>query len=94
MDLAAGAVGAVAGILLHGKAKLIRLDAPADSGGGGGLGGALSAVAAPPRPPAPPPPPAPPRPPRPPVAWLVVNAARFQLKGVHSVELSCCDPHT
>lgn len=44
MDLAAGAVGAVAGILLHGKAKLVRLDAPADSGGGGGLGGALSAV--------------------------------------------------
>lgn len=45
MDLAAGAVGAVAGLLLHGKAKLVRLDAPADSGGGG-LGGALSAVAA------------------------------------------------
>lgn len=44
MDLAAGAVGAVAGLLLHGKAKLVRLDAPADSGGGG-LGGALSAVA-------------------------------------------------
>lgn len=45
MDLAAGTAGAVAGILLHGKAKLIRLD-KADSGGGGGLGGALSAVAA------------------------------------------------
>lgn len=46
MDLAAGAVGAVAGLLLHGKAKLVRLDAPPDSGGGGGLGGALSAMAA------------------------------------------------
>jgi hypothetical protein len=45
MDLAAGAAGAVAGILLHGKAKLVRLDAKPDSGGGG-LGGALSAVAA------------------------------------------------
>lgn len=45
MDLAAGAVGAVAGLLLHGKAKLVRADAKADSGGGG-LGGALSAVAA------------------------------------------------
>jgi hypothetical protein len=45
MDLAAGAVGAVAGMLLHGKAKLIRADAKPESGGGG-LGGALSAVAA------------------------------------------------
>lgn len=44
MDLAAGAVGAVAGLLLHGKAKLVRLDTGGDSGGGGGLGGALSAV--------------------------------------------------
>jgi hypothetical protein len=44
MDLAAGAVGAVAGLLLHGKAKLVRADAKPDSGGGG-LGGALSAVA-------------------------------------------------
>jgi len=44
MDLAVGAVGAVAGILLHGKAKLIRLDAPAGGDDGGGLGGALSAV--------------------------------------------------
>lgn len=45
MDLAAGAAGALAGLLLHGKAKLVRLDAKPDSGGGG-LGGALSAVAA------------------------------------------------
>lgn len=44
MDLAVGAVGAVASILLHGKAKLIRLDAPAGGDDGGGLGGALSAV--------------------------------------------------
>lgn len=45
MDLAASAVGAVAGLLVHGKAKLVRADAPASSGGGG-IGGALSAVAA------------------------------------------------
>lgn len=44
MDLAAGAVGAVAGLLLHGKAKLVRMDTGGDAGGGGGLGGALSAV--------------------------------------------------
>lgn len=48
MDLAAGAigaVGAVAGLLKHGKAKLVHADVKADAGGGG-LGGALSAVAA------------------------------------------------
>ena len=45
MDLAAGAVGAVAGLLLHGKAKLVRLDqAGGGDSGGGGLGGALSAA--------------------------------------------------
>jgi hypothetical protein len=44
MDLAAGAVGAVAGLLLHGKAKLVRADKKA-GGDSGGLGGALSAVA-------------------------------------------------
>ena len=47
MDLAAGAVGAVAGLLLHGKAKLIRTDAKPDSGGGGlgaALGSAISAM--------------------------------------------------
>jgi Contractile injection system tube protein/LysM domain len=44
MDLAAGAVGAVAGLLLHGKAKLVRLDTGGGDSGGGGLGGALSAV--------------------------------------------------
>ena len=45
MDLAAGAVGAVAGLLLHGKAKLVRAD---KSGGGdsGGLGSALLNAAA------------------------------------------------
>jgi hypothetical protein len=42
MDLAAGAMGAVAGLLLHGKAKLVRADQKSDSGGGG----LLSAVAA------------------------------------------------
>ncbi|HEY4227331.1 MAG TPA: hypothetical protein VGM49_03260 [Candidatus Limnocylindrales bacterium] len=43
MDLAAGAAGAVAGLLLHGKAKLVRTD---KQGGGGGLGGALLNAAA------------------------------------------------
>jgi len=44
MDLAVGAVGAVADLLLHSKAKLTRTDMPGESGGGG-LGGALSAAA-------------------------------------------------
>ncbi len=44
MDIAAGAVGAVAGLLLHGKAKLIRLDQGGGDSGGGGIGGALSAM--------------------------------------------------
>jgi len=45
MDLAVGAAGAVAGMLLHGKAKLVRVD---KQGGGdsGGLGGALLNAAA------------------------------------------------
>jgi hypothetical protein len=45
MDLAAGAAGAVAGLLLHGKAKLVKV---ASGGGGdsGGLGGALLNAAA------------------------------------------------
>ena len=45
MDLAVGAAGAVAGMLLHGKAKLVRSD---KQGGGdsGGLGGALLNAAA------------------------------------------------
>ena len=42
MDLAMGAVGAVAGMLLHGKAKIVRV---VPGGGGGGGGGALSAIA-------------------------------------------------
>lgn len=45
MDAIGSAVGAVAGMLIHGKAKLVRADAPASSGGGG-VGAALSAVAA------------------------------------------------
>jgi len=45
MDLVAGAAGAVAGLLLHGKAKLVRADKAA-GGGGGGLGGALLNAAA------------------------------------------------
>lgn len=45
MDAIGSAVGAVAGMLVHGKAKLVRADAPASSGGGG-VGAALSAVAA------------------------------------------------
>jgi nucleoid-associated protein YgaU len=45
MDAIAGAAGSVASLLLHGKAKLIRADAPPDKGGGG-LGSALSAAAA------------------------------------------------
>jgi nucleoid-associated protein YgaU len=44
MDLVAGAAGAVAGLLVHGKAKLVRADKPA-GGGGGGVMGALSAAA-------------------------------------------------
>lgn len=44
MDLAAGAGSAVAGLLLHGKAKLVRTDG--QSSGGGGLGGALLNAAA------------------------------------------------
>ncbi len=45
MDAIGSAAGAVAGMLVHGKAKLVRADAPAASGGGG-IGAALSAVAA------------------------------------------------
>lgn len=45
MDAIGSAAGAVAGMLIHGKAKLVRADAPASSGGGG-VGAALSAVAA------------------------------------------------
>jgi hypothetical protein len=45
MDLAAGAVGAVAGLLKHGKAKLVFADEKGDAGGGG-LGGALLSAAA------------------------------------------------
>src|SRR5512143_2623751 len=45
MDLAAGAAGAVAGLLLHGKAKLVRAD-KSGGGDGGGLGGALLNAAA------------------------------------------------
>jgi len=44
MALAIGAAGAVASMLLHGKAKLIQ--AKDSSGGGGGLGGALLNAAA------------------------------------------------
>ena len=45
MDAIGSAVGAVAGMLVHGKAKLVLASAPASSGGGG-VGAALSAVAA------------------------------------------------
>jgi hypothetical protein len=47
MDLVASAAGAVAGMLLHGKAKLVRADAGGGGGdSGGGLGGALASAAA------------------------------------------------
>jgi hypothetical protein len=45
MDLAAGAAGTVAGLLLHGKAKLVRTDKQG-GGGGGGLGAAVLNAAA------------------------------------------------
>lgn len=45
MDAIGSAVGTVAGMLVHGKAKLVLVGGPA-SKGGGGVGAALSAVAA------------------------------------------------
>jgi Contractile injection system tube protein/LysM domain len=45
MDAIGSAVGTVAGMLVHGKAKLIRTDLPSTPAAGG-IGGALSAVAA------------------------------------------------
>jgi Contractile injection system tube protein/LysM domain len=45
MDLLAGAASSVAGMLLHGKAKLVRADKEG-GGGSGGLGGALLNAAA------------------------------------------------
>jgi LysM repeat protein len=44
MDIAADIGGAVAGLLKHGKAKLVRADAPPDSGGSSALSSALSAL--------------------------------------------------
>ena len=45
MDLAVGAVGSIAGMLLHGKAKLVQAKT-GGGGGAGGLGGALLNAAA------------------------------------------------
>lgn len=46
MDLVAGAAGALAGMLLHTKGKLVKIGKGGGGGGGGGLGAKLGAAAA------------------------------------------------